>query len=61
VGQVVFRCPQTGQEFESGFRASARDMQLLPKDASISLLCRICCDKHSFKFTEGRISERDDE
>jgi hypothetical protein len=56
LGQVVFRCPKTGQDFESGFHANPNDLQFLPEDARINLLCRICGEKHEFKFTEGRIS-----
>ncbi len=57
MGEVVFRCPKTGQEFESGFRASPSDLQLLPKDATMNLLCRVCGEKHEFKFTEGHITD----
>ena len=57
MGEVVFRCPKTGQEFESGFRASRSDLQLLPKEATVNLLCRFCGEKHEFKFAEGRITD----
>jgi hypothetical protein len=57
VGDVIFRCQKTGQEFESGFQANARDINLLPADAKIHLRCRICGDLHEFKFASAKIDD----
>jgi hypothetical protein len=53
--RILFRCPKTNQEFDSGFVAAPADMNLLPKEATIALRCRLCGDRHEFKLAEARI------
>ena len=60
VGEVVFRCEKTGQEFDSGFQANSGDMQFLPTDAKMRLRCRICGNFHEFKFASAKIGESDE-
>jgi len=60
VGDVIFHCEKTGQEFDSGFQANSGDMQFLPADAKIRLRCRICREFHEFKFTNAKIDEGDE-
>jgi hypothetical protein len=57
VGDVIFRCEKTGQEFDSGFQANSGDLQFLPADAKIRLRCRICGDFHEFKFISAKIDD----
>lgn len=58
VGVVTFRRPKTGQDFSSGFQADLSDLQSVPKGATITLWCTSCGQKHEFKMSEGRITER---
>jgi hypothetical protein len=60
VGDVIFRCQRTGQEFDSGFQANSGDMQFLPADAKIRLRCRICGEFHEFQFASAKIDESDE-
>ena len=57
MGRVFFRCPQTGQEFDSGFQAAPGDLGLLPTGAKINLRCRICGVKHELRFADARVDE----
>jgi hypothetical protein len=59
MGRVIFRCPQTDQEFDSGFQASPGDIRLLPTGAKINLRCRICGVKHEFQFADARVCDND--
>ncbi len=59
MGQVIFRCPKTEMEFDSGFQAKPTDIKLLPIGATIYLRCRICGDRHEFKFAAARVDEKD--
>ena len=59
MGHVIFRCPKTDKEFDSGFQASPGDLRLLPRGAKINLRCRICGVKHEFQFAAARIDEND--
>ncbi|MGD0335073.1 MAG: hypothetical protein ABSA90_17745 [Xanthobacteraceae bacterium] len=59
MGHVIFRCPKTDKEFDSGFQAGPRDLRLLPTGAKINLRCRICGIKHEFQFADARIDEND--
>ena len=53
--RVLFRCPKTSDEFDSGFEAGSAEIGLLPKGAAISLRCPLCTERHEFKFSEARI------
>ena len=59
MGDVIFRCEKTGQEFDSGFQANPRDVDVLPPDAKIRLRCRICGELHEFEFASAKIGESD--
>jgi hypothetical protein len=59
MGRVFFRCPQTGEEFDSGFQAGPGDLGLLPTGAKINLRCRICGVKHEFQLGDARILENE--
>jgi hypothetical protein len=57
MGQVIFQCPNTGKDFASGFEASAADIKLVPRTATIRLHCKICGDTHEFHFVSARVDE----
>ena len=57
MGRVFFRCPQTGEEFDSGFQAGPGDLRLLPTGAKINLRCRVCGVKHELRFADARVDE----
>ena len=59
MGRVIFRCPQTDQEFDSGFQANPGEIKLLPTGAKIHLRCRICGVKHEFQFADARVGDND--
>ncbi len=59
MGQLIFRCPKTKKEFDSGFQAKATDLTLLPKGATIRLRCMVCGEIHEFNFAGARICEED--
>jgi len=56
--RVLFRCPKTSEEFDSGFEAGQAEIGLLPKGAAISLRCPLCAERHAFKFSDARIVKR---
>lgn len=58
MGQVIFRCPKNGQEFDSGFQAVTTELKLLPRPATIHLRCAICGKTHEFSFADARIEQK---
>ena len=58
MGELIFRCPETRQEFKSGFQATWSELKLLPPNATISLRCSICGATHEFEFVHARIDEK---
>jgi hypothetical protein len=58
MGRVLFRCPKTQEEFDSGFQAGATDMVAVPQTAAIRLRCTICGTIHEFKIAQARVEER---
>ncbi len=57
MGPVIFRCPKTQKEFDSGFRAEVADLETMPQMATIRLRCVICAEIHEFKFADGHVGE----
>ena len=57
MGQLFFRCPTTGHEFDSGFQIDADDLSQVPPSFPINLRCKVCQKLHEFKFVAGRISD----
>ena len=57
MGRLIFRCPTTLSEFDSGFQAGKTDMQAVPQTTTISIRCAICCGSHEFKIADARIEE----
>jgi len=56
MGEVFFRCPKTGKEFESGFQASPSELRFLPPNAGINLRCKVCSSRREFKFAAARVA-----
>ena len=57
MGQLIFRCPNRGREFATGFEASSADVMRFPPSATIRLRCQICAETHEFKFADARVDE----
>lgn len=57
MGPVIFTCPKTQNEFDSGFRAEAADLKAMPRAAAVRLRCAVCGGTHEFKFADGRVEE----
>jgi hypothetical protein len=57
MGQQIFRCPNRGKEFATGFEGSSADVMRFPPSATIRLRCQICADTHEFKFADARVDE----
>lgn len=58
LGQLFFRCPTLGREFDGGFQIDAKDLKQVPPSFPIRLRCKVCMEFHEFKFATGRISEK---
>jgi hypothetical protein len=56
-GALMFRCPKTGEAFDSGFRFSPDEMRLIPPGYSMKLRCRVCGEKHEFKLSEAWVAK----
>jgi hypothetical protein len=57
MGQLIFRCPNTGKEFAAGFEVTSADMKVVPRSAAIRLRCQICAETHEFQLTNARIED----
>jgi hypothetical protein len=58
MSKLMFRCRRSGEEFDSGFRASLSDLNTPPADASVRLRCRICGELHEFNFADATFEGR---
>jgi hypothetical protein len=57
MGQLLFRCPTTGKDFDSGFQAGSSEMKLLPAGAKFQVRCTVCGDLHEFKFADAKLKD----
>lgn len=57
MGQLLFRCPQTGKDFDSGFQAGTSEMKLLPSGATFRLRCKVCGELHELKLAEAKVED----
>jgi len=60
MGQLLFRCPKTGKDFDSGFQAGSSEMKLLPAGAKFRVRCKLCGELHEFKFADARVKDKAD-
>lgn len=58
MGQLVFRCPTTGNDFDSGFQAGSTEVRLLPAGAKFRVRCELCGDLHEVRFADGRVKDQ---
>jgi hypothetical protein len=58
-GALMFRCPKTGEAFDSGFRFSVEEFALVPTGYSMKLRCKICSELHELKLSEAWIAKLD--
>lgn len=59
MGNLIFKCPATGETFDSGFQSTRVEMKKMPPDAQMILRCPLCRDRHTFTVAEGEITGRD--
>lgn len=57
-GSVIFRCPNTGKDFDSGLVASESERAAIAAFAIVVPGCPECGRSHELKFAEGRIEVR---
>lgn len=57
MGQLVFRCPKTGKDFDSGFQAGSSEVKLLPAGAKFRVRCEVCGGLHEFRFADARVND----
>jgi len=58
MGQLLFRCPKTGRDFDSGFQAGSSEMNLVPAGAKFKVRCEICGNLHEFRFSDAKVREK---
>jgi hypothetical protein len=59
VGNLVFKCPATGEKFDTGFLSTRAEMQKMPRDAQMILRCPVCRNRHTFMVVDGEITGQD--
>jgi hypothetical protein len=57
MGRLIFRCAETGREFDSGFRGTAEDLRQIPPDYTMNVRCSVCHKVHRFAVRHARLSE----
>ena len=56
-GSLMFRCPKSGEAFDSGFRFSSDELAIVPVGYSIRLRCKSCLQLHELKLSEAWIAK----
>ncbi len=59
LGKLIFKCPVTGEKFDSGFQSTRAELANMPADGQMTLRCPICRENHIFKVIEGEIAGPD--
>lgn len=59
MGNLIFKCPATGEKFDTGFQSTRAEMQKMPQDAQMLLRCPVCRERHAFMVTDGEIEGQD--
>jgi hypothetical protein len=57
MGRLMFRCTETGREFDSGFRGTAEDLGRIPADYTMNVMCSVCYRSHPVTVRDARISD----
>jgi LSD1 subclass zinc finger protein len=58
MGQLLFRCPKTGKDFDSGFQAGSSEVNQLPAGAKFRVRCAVCGDLHEVRFTDAKVNDK---
>ena len=58
MGQLILRCPKTGNEFDSGFVLEPSDHRGISPTVQWRLRCKACLETHEFKIVDGRIGDK---
>lgn len=53
---LMFRCPKTGKEFDSGFKDNPNELRSIPLDHKTAVKCKSCFEAHEFKISESWIA-----
>ena len=56
-GALMFRCPKTSEEFDSGFRFAPDAMTSIPPGYKMNVRCKSCRQLHEHLLSEARIAE----
>ena len=54
-GALMLKCPERGEEFDSGFRFAPDAMASIPSDYKMNVRCGSCLQLHEFLLKEARI------
>jgi hypothetical protein len=46
MGYLTFRCPKTGEEFDSGFQANPDELRSMPPGHKSAVRCKNCFETH---------------
>jgi hypothetical protein len=57
MGRMIFCCPDSGREFDSGFRSTAEELGRIPADYKMNVMCSICYRFHPVTVSQARISD----
>jgi hypothetical protein len=57
MGRLMFRCAETGREFDSGFRSTAEELSRIPADYTMNVMCTVCYRPHPVIVRDARISD----
>lgn len=55
-GRLMFACPATREEFDSGFQFSADDLAKVPREYTMRVRCRSCLQVHEFSLANAWIA-----
>jgi len=51
---LIFRCPKTDKDFDSGFQIGPDDLRRISPDYKMTVRCKSCFETHEFRFSESR-------
>lgn len=57
MGRLMFVCPDTGRDFDTGFSSTPGELLEIAVDKSITLRCTICGRLHRFVVAHGRVEQ----
>lgn len=55
-GDLMFRCPKTGEEFDSGFQFTLDGLKSIPPGYKMNVRCKSCLALHEFLLSDARIA-----